>query len=63
MAEGGKWGVANLSFRRSPVVNAYEGLLVEAYLRASGRKVDSHIMTYSDTGVDHDAQQATGQLP
>ncbi|KAL6764498.1 hypothetical protein V8C86DRAFT_2471112 [Haematococcus lacustris] len=49
-----QWGVANLSFRRSPVVNAYEGLLVESYLRASGRKVDSHTMTYNDTEIDHE---------
>lgn len=45
-------GMSNLSFRRSPVVNAYEVMAVSAYLRASGMPNVSQSMTHTDTYVE-----------
>jgi len=48
------WGLASLSFRRSPVVNTYDAMLTRAYLRASGWGVTSFAYTYTDTAVEEE---------
>lgn len=45
-------GVQNLAFRRAPVLNNYSALLTDAYLRASGRRVASYDVAFSDTGIE-----------
>jgi len=44
--------LASLSFRRSPVINNYSALVLNAYIRASGKRVVSYDMEYTDTLVE-----------
>jgi len=46
------WGVASLSFRRSPVVNDYIAMVLSAYLRQCGRQVTSFDLEYTDTQIE-----------
>ncbi|GLC41889.1 hypothetical protein PLESTB_001043800 [Pleodorina starrii] len=45
------WGLTNLNFRRSLVLNAYDCMAVDALLRASGRSASFELST-SPSGVD-----------
>eukprot|EP00955_Chlamydomonas_euryale_P114004 366245-Chlamydomonas_euryale.AAC.39 len=46
------WGVSSLSFRRSPVVNNFDQMVVDAYLRACGRAATVE-SSYGDRDVQH----------
>ncbi len=51
-------GLNALTFRRSPVLNAYEALAAAAMLRASGHPPVSVDTVLTDTGVEHTFQLA-----
>jgi hypothetical protein len=44
-------GLAALSFRRSPVVNSFDAMVIDAYLRACGRSATME-STYTDSVVE-----------
>lgn len=45
------WGLQALSYRRSPLLNSYDSLLIEAYLRASGFQ-SQHESSLQQVGVE-----------